>query len=82
MAGEARDQKDSKQGLILGGTALAFLIYILLAIPFKSYSQPLIVMSVIPFGLVGAVIGHWIMGVDLALLSFMGHVSVVGCGGE
>ena len=78
MAGEARDQKDSKQGLILGGTALAFLIYILLAIPFKSYSQPLIVMSVIPFGLVGAVIGHWIMGVDLTLLSFMGMLALSG----
>lgn len=78
MAGEARDQKDSQQGLIVGGTALAFLIYILLAIPFKSYSQPLIVMSVIPFGLVGAVIGHWIMGVDLTLLSFMGMLALSG----
>jgi multidrug efflux pump subunit AcrB len=78
MAGEARDQKDSQQGLIVGGTALAFLIYILLAIPFKSYSQPLIVMSVIPFGLVGAVIGHWIMGMDLTLLSFMGMLALSG----
>lgn len=78
MAGEARDQQDSEQGLLIGGTALAILIYILLAIPFKSYSQPFIVMLVIPFGLVGAVIGHWIMGMDLTLLSFMGMLALSG----
>ena len=78
MAGEARDQEESSQGLIVGGTGLAILIYILLAIPFKSYSQPIIVMSVIPFGLVGAVIGHWIMGMDLTLLSFMGMLALSG----
>ena len=78
MAGEARDQQESSQGLIVGGIGLAILIYILLAIPFKSYSQPFIVMSVIPFGLVGAVIGHWIMGMDLTLLSFMGMLALSG----
>ena len=78
MAGEARDQEESSQGLIVGGIGLAILIYILLAIPFKSYSQPIIVMSVIPFGLVGAVIGHWIMGMDLTLLSFMGMLALSG----
>jgi multidrug efflux pump subunit AcrB len=78
LAGEARDQKESSEGLIAGAIALAILIYVLLAIPFKSYSQPLIVMSVIPFGLVGAVIGHWIMGLDLTLLSFMGILALSG----
>jgi multidrug efflux pump subunit AcrB len=78
LAGEARDQEESSQGLITGGLGLAILIYILLAIPFKSYFQPLIVMSVIPFGLVGAVIGHWIMGMDLTLLSFMGMLALSG----
>ncbi|GBL04495.1 efflux RND transporter permease subunit [Glaciecola sp. KUL10] len=78
MAGEARDQQESSQGLLVGSAALAILIYILLAIPFKSYSQPIIVMSVIPFGLVGAVIGHWIMGMDLTLLSFMGMLALSG----
>lgn len=78
LAGEARDQQESSQGLMIGSLALAILIYILLAIPFKSYSQPFIVMSVIPFGLVGAVIGHWIMGLDLTLLSFMGMLALSG----
>ncbi len=78
MGGEARDQEESSQGLLVGGVGLAILIYILLAIPFKSYLQPIIVMSVIPFGLVGAVIGHWIMGMDLTLLSFMGMLALSG----
>lgn len=78
LAGEARDQRESSQGLAVGALALAIVIYVLLAIPFKSYSQPLIVMSVIPFGLVGAVFGHWIMGLDLTLLSFMGILALSG----
>lgn len=78
MAGEARDQEESSRGLQVGAIGLAILIYILLAIPFKSYSQPLIVMSVIPFGLVGAVMGHWIMDMDLTLLSFMGMLALSG----
>jgi multidrug efflux pump subunit AcrB len=78
MAGEARDQAESTNSLTVGAIGLTILIYILLAIPFKSYSQPIIVMSVIPFGLVGAVIGHWIMGMDLTLLSFMGMLALSG----
>lgn len=78
MAGESRDQAESTNSLTVGAIGLTILIYILLAIPFKSYSQPIIVMSVIPFGLVGAVIGHWIMGMDLTLLSFMGMLALSG----
>jgi multidrug efflux pump subunit AcrB len=78
MAGEARDQAESTNSLTVGAIGLTILIYILLAIPFKSYSQPIIVMSVIPFGLVGAVIGHWIMDMDLTLLSFMGMLALSG----
>ena len=78
LAGEARDQEESSRGLLVGALALLIVIYILLAIPFKSYTQPLIVMLVIPFGLIGAVIGHWIMGMDLTLLSFMGMLALSG----
>ena len=78
LAGEARDQRESAQGLTVGALALLLLIYVLLAIPFKSYSQPIIVMSVIPFGMVGAVMGHWLMGLDLTLLSFMGMLALAG----
>ncbi|MFC3093424.1 efflux RND transporter permease subunit [Alteromonas sediminis] len=78
LAGEARDQRESSQGLAVGAVGLLILIYVLLAIPFKSYSQPIIVMSIIPFGLIGAVIGHWIMGINLSLLSFMGMLALSG----
>jgi multidrug efflux pump subunit AcrB len=78
MAGEARDQKESTQELMYGMYGLLLVIYILLAVPFKSYAQPLVVMMVIPFGIVGAVIGHWIMGMNLTLLSLMGVLALSG----
>jgi multidrug efflux pump subunit AcrB len=53
-------------------------IYFLLAIPFRSYSQPLIVMLAIPFGVVGAVLGHLLMGYSLSLMSMMGIVALSG----
>jgi multidrug efflux pump subunit AcrB len=61
------------------GFAMALLaIFALMAIPFRSYIQPLIVMSVIPFGVVGAVWGHLIMGLDLTILSMFGVVALAG----
>lgn len=54
------------------------MIYCLLAIPFKSYFQPIIVMSVIPFGAIGAVGGHIIMGMDLTLISLLGMLALIG----
>jgi len=54
------------------------LIYALMAIPFRSYIQPLIVMSIIPFGFVGAVWGHVLMGLDLTILSMFGLVALTG----
>ncbi|HIG18424.1 MAG TPA: efflux RND transporter permease subunit, partial [Candidatus Handelsmanbacteria bacterium] len=53
-------------------------IYGLLAIPFRSYTQPLVIMLAIPFGMVGAVWGHVLMGLDLALLSMFGIVALSG----
>ncbi len=64
---------------LYGSFALAlFAIYALLAIAFGSYVQPLIVMMAIPFGVVGAVMGHIILGYDLSLVSMMGVVAVAG----
>jgi multidrug efflux pump subunit AcrB len=54
------------------------MIYGLLAIPFKSYVQPFIVMCAIPFGLIGAVLGHYIMGIELTILSMFGVVALTG----
>ena len=76
--GRQADLKESMQSLV-GGFALAMLgIYFLLAIPFKSYIQPLIVMVAIPFGMVGAVLGHLFMGYNLSLMSMMGIVALSG----
>ncbi|MHC4105786.1 MAG: efflux RND transporter permease subunit, partial [Planctomycetota bacterium] len=55
-----------------------FAIYALLAVPFASYYQPIIVMIAIPFGIVGAVLGHIIMGYSLSLMSMMGIVALCG----
>lgn len=52
-------------------------VYALLAVAFRSYVQPLIVMAAIPFGTVGAVLGHMLFGYDLSLISLMGVVAIV-----
>jgi len=76
--GRQADMKESMQSLI-GSFVLAMLaIYFLLAIPFRSYSQPLIVMIAIPFGIVGAILGHLLMGYNLSLMSMMGVVALAG----
>jgi multidrug efflux pump subunit AcrB len=76
--GRQADMKESMQNLF-GGFVLAMLaVYFLLAIPFRSYSQPLIVMAAIPFGIVGAVVGHLIMGYNLSLMSMMGVIALSG----
>jgi multidrug efflux pump subunit AcrB len=59
------------------GTAL-LLVYVLLAVVFRSYVQPAIIMTAIPFGIVGAVMGHLIMGYSLSLVSFFGIVALSG----
>lgn len=59
------------------GLALA-VIYSLLAIAFRGYLQPLIVLLAIPFGIVGAVVGHMLLGYDLSLVSFMGVIALSG----
>jgi multidrug efflux pump subunit AcrB len=55
-----------------------FLIYALMAIPLRSYSQPLIIMSVIPFGTIGALLGHLILGIDVSMMSFFGIIALAG----
>ena len=75
------EQKDQRQSVgEIGQKALIALlgIYVLLAIPLRSYFQPLIVMSVIPFGLVGAVLGHMGMGLNLSIMSMCGVVALAG----
>ncbi|RKZ36512.1 MAG: AcrB/AcrD/AcrF family protein, partial [Gammaproteobacteria bacterium] len=78
LEGEAREQRESFGSLQVSLAFVLFIIYALLAIPFKSYLQPLIVMSVIPFGIVGAILGHMILGMNLSILSFMGMLALTG----
>jgi multidrug efflux pump subunit AcrB len=76
--GEQREQTESMDSMKLNFLVAQIAIFALLAIPFKSYSQPLIIMSAIPFGLVGAVFGHLVMGLDLTMLSMFGMVALTG----
>ena len=76
--GEQKEQKESMQSLKWGMLFVLFIIYSLLAIPFRSYIQPLIVMSIIPFSVAGAILGHMIMGMNLSMMSVMGMLALAG----
>jgi len=78
FVGEAREQRESFGSLQTGLLMVLFGIYAMLAVPFRSYLQPLIVMSVIPFGLVGAILGHMIMGKSLSIMSVFGMLALIG----
>ena len=76
--GEAKEQAENNEGFKSGGLLVLIAIYALLAIPFKSYTQPFIVMSVIPFSISGAILGHIITGYDLSILSVVGMMALLG----
>jgi multidrug efflux pump subunit AcrB len=76
--GEQSDQRDSIREMGIGFVGALLLMYVLMAIPLKSYLQPLIVMSVIPFGMVGAVAGHIFMGLNMSIMSMCGIVALAG----
>jgi multidrug efflux pump subunit AcrB len=78
LEGEQRDQSEALSSLRTGFMLALLIIYALLAIPFRSYIQPVLVMGVIPFGIVGAIWGHIIMGIPLTILSFFGIVALTG----
>lgn len=78
IEGAGKEQKESMADVVRGFAIALFCIYALLAIPFKSFTQPLVVMSAIPFGMIGAVAGHMIMGHNLSLLSMFGIVGLAG----
>ncbi|MDJ0913107.1 MAG: efflux RND transporter permease subunit [Desulfobacterales bacterium] len=78
IEGEGKQQKESFADVFRGFAIAMFCIYALLAIPFKSFTQPFIVMAAIPFGFVGAVLGHLLMGFNLSILSLFGMVGLAG----
>ncbi|MBL0716097.1 MAG: efflux RND transporter permease subunit [Desulfosarcina sp.] len=78
IEGEGKEQRESLADVKNGSVIALFGIYALLAIPFRSFSQPLIVMAAIPFGIVGAMVGHLIMGFNLSIISIFGIVGLSG----
>jgi len=78
LEGAGKEQKESLADVKRGFIIALFCIYALLAVPFKSFSQPLIVMSAIPFGIVGAVWGHLLMGFNISIVSLFGIVGLSG----
>jgi len=78
LEGEAREQEESFASLVKGIAFVGFLVYCLLAIPFRSYFQPFAVLAVVPFGIVGAIGGHLLMGFPLSIVSVLGMVALTG----
>jgi len=76
--GKHADQRESMQSLITGLMLALMVIYAMLAIPFNSYAQPFIVIMAVPFGIVGAILGHLIMGYSLCVISMFGVVALSG----
>jgi multidrug efflux pump subunit AcrB len=78
ISGVAEEEEKLKVSMTVGFSLALFGIYALLAIPTKSYLQPLIIMGVIPFGVIGAIIGHWLTGFPLSMMSMMGVIALSG----
>ncbi len=78
LEGQAKRSQESMDSLMKGFAVAAMVIFLLLASQFKSYAQPLIIMTAIPFGLIGAIVGHFIMGLDLTIISVFGIVALSG----
>lgn len=78
LGGEQEERAEALGGLAIGSLFSLLIIYGLLAIPLRSYLQPLVIMSVIPFGAVGAITGHYVLGEQLMFFSALGIVALSG----
>ena len=78
FGGEQEEQAETFGGLGIAFGGALLVIYALLAVPFRSYTQPLIVMAAIPFGMIGAFLGHMIVGIPLGVLSIFGVIALAG----
>jgi multidrug efflux pump subunit AcrB len=76
--GRQADRRESMQALFRGLAVALIAIFAMLAVPFNSYIQPIIIMVAIPFGIVGAVLGHLVMGYSLSVMSMFGVVALSG----
>ncbi len=78
FGGQQREQSKAQSSLLVGFLLALFVIYALLAIPFRSYLQPLVIMSTVPFAWIGALLGHLLLGYNLILPSIFGIVGLSG----
>jgi len=78
FAGRAEDQRETNADMLLGAVLGLIFIYIILSWVFSSYTRPMVVMAVIPLGFVGAVLGHWLWGFDLTMLSIFAILGLSG----
>jgi len=76
--GVAKEMAELAVGLAKGFVIAILFIYMLMAVPLKSYTQPLIIMMVIPFGITGAILGHWITGYTMSMISLFGVIALGG----
>lgn len=77
-AGELEEIGEIQGGMLRALMIAAVLIYVLMAVPLKSYWQPFIILAIVPFGFVGAALGHIIMDLPLSVLSFFGMLALSG----
>ncbi|WP_372738404.1 efflux RND transporter permease subunit, partial [Neptunomonas sp.] len=78
LKGEASEQSKSTSSLSQSFIVVLLFIYALLAIPLKSYTKPLVIMSIIPYGILGSILGHWFVGVSIGILSLFGTIALCG----
>ena len=78
LEGEDKNRRESMESMASGFQLILFVIFSLLAVSFRSYSQPFLIMMAIPFGIVGAILGHLLLGFDLSMLSMFGIVALTG----
>lgn len=78
FAGEAEEQRETTDSMLQMFIVALLSIYVLLAIPLKSYVQPLLILTAIPFGVVGAILGHWYNDIAMSVLSLNGILALSG----
>ena len=76
--GEQAQNQESMRSMMIGFCVALICMFVLLTLQFRSYMQPLIILAIIPFGWLGAILGHWLMAIDLTLFSFFGLIALTG----
>ena len=76
--GQQQQTQESTQSLFIGSGLALLAMYVLLVVEFRSYFQPLIILAIVPYGVIGAIWGHGIMGIEVTLFSFFGLVALIG----